>query len=279
MSSFVLINKQNYISQNQYKVNLPSTIDLNDYECAVASGFVYFAWFSITSQFNNNSFQLRVPSGASYVDYTIIIPDGSYNISDLNNYLQYWFIENDLYLVNDADGTYKYYASFQLSPTSYSVQYISEAIPATTPSGYTKPAGFTLPASANQHIQLTVLDNAFKDIIGYTPATYPTSATNSGVQTTNSTVAPDVNPISSVQMRLSCVYNALSSNTQLLHVFTNNSRFGGLIDISPSESHFVPCNGVHKEIVLSFYTNTGAPLQLLDRNITIKLIFRKKKYN
>lgn len=279
MSSFVLINKENYISQNQYKVNLPSSIDLNDYECAVASGFVYFAWFSISSQFNNNTFQLRVPSGASYNDYTIIIPDGSYNISDLNNYLQYWFIENDLYLTNDSDATYKYYASFQLSPTSYSVMWITEPIPTTVPSGYTKPSGFTLPTSANQHIQLTVLDNGFKNIIGYTPATYPTSATNSGVQTANSSVAPDVNPISSVQMRLSCVYNALSSNTQLLHVFTNNSRFGSLIDISPSESHFVPCSGIHKELVLGFYTNTGAPLQLLDRNITIKLIFRKKKSN
>lgn len=279
MSSPVLITRENRVAQNQFKLDFPSTVNLNEYECGLASGYLYFSWYSISASLNNNKFQLTVPTSTTPATYTITIPDGSYNISDLNNYLQFWFIQNGIYITSDADGTNTFYASFQLSPTSYSVQFITTPLPTSLPADFTS-GGMTFPVSANQHIQLTILsNNDFKDIIGYNAGTYPTSATNTGAKTKDSDYTPNVNPIQAVQIRLSVLSNELSSNNQLLSVFTNNARFGGLIDISNNETHFVKCAGIHREVVLSLYDQLGRPLQLLDPNVAIKLLFRKIKSN
>jgi hypothetical protein len=67
------------------------------------------------------------------------------------------------------------------------------------------------------------------------------------------------------------------NKNNVLSVFTNTARFGGLIDISNQETHYISCSGTYKEITLSLYDQLGRPLQLLDPNVAIKLIFRKKK--
>jgi hypothetical protein len=181
------------------------------------------------------------------------------------------------YLINDVTGYYTYYGAFQISPTGYSVQWITNPLPTSLPSGYTS-GGMTFPASANQHPQLTILStNNFKDIIGYTTATYPTVPTNSGVQTTESTTPPNVSPISAIQMRLSCCYNPFSSNSTLIHVFSSQGvGIGEAVNASPIQLQFVPCIGTHKTITLQFYDQLGRVLDLLDRNVVIKLIFQKK---
>ena len=135
----------------------------------------------------------------------------------------------------------------------------------------------TFPGSANQHYQLTVLStNNFKDIIGFTAGTYPTSATNVGTQTKSSDYTPNVSPVNAVQMRLSCVYNSFSSNSQLIHVFTaGDSSIGQIINASPIQLQYVPCIGSHREITLQFYDQAGNILNLLDPNIVVKLVFKK----
>ena len=71
-----------------------------------------------------------------------------------------------------------------------------------------------------------------------------------------------------------------SSNSQLLHVFNNKgASIGQLIDISPLQFNFIPCSGSHSELTLSFYTQNGLPLQMLDQNITVKLLFKKNDDN
>tara|TARA_R110002126_G_scaffold192238_1_gene340381 strand:- start:217 stop:1059 length:843 start_codon:yes stop_codon:yes gene_type:complete len=278
MSFPIIINSNNKVSNNTFKVQLASSIDLNDYAVSVGSAYVYYSWYNINSTpLNNNVFNLIIPDTPTSVGYVITIPDGAYNISDLNNYLQYWLISQGMYITNNTTGINTYYCSFSISPTTYSVQFTTTPLPTSLPSGYTAGSGIYFPASANQHYQLIVLsDNNFKDIIGFNAGTYPASATNVGVQTKNSDYVPNVNPISAVQMRLSCVYNQFSTNSQLIHVFTNgDSAVGQIINASPIELQYVPCTGAHKEITLSFYDQLGNVLNMLDSNITIKLIFKK----
>ena len=135
----------------------------------------------------------------------------------------------------------------------------------------------TFPGSANQHYQLTVLStNNFKDIIGFNAGTFPTVPTNAGTQTKSSDYSPNVNPVSAVQMRLSCVYNSFSSNSQLIHVFTSGDTvIGAIINASPIQLQYVPCSGAHREITLQFFDQNGNILNILDSNIVIKLVFKK----
>jgi len=277
MSFPIIINSSNYISNNTYRVELANVIDLSQFEVSVGQAYLYYSWYNISAALNNNKFQITFPTSGASVTTTITIEDGAYNITDLNNILQFWFISMGYYIVNDVTGYYTYYGAFQINPTGYSVQWITTPLPTSLPAGYTS-GGMTFPVSANQHPQLTILSsNAFNKIIGYSAGTYPSVPTNLGVQTTESTTPPNVSPISAIQMRLSCCYNPFSSNSTLIHVFSSQGvGIGESVNASPIQLQFVPCIGSHKTITLQFYDQVGRVLDLLDRNIVIKLIFRKK---
>ena len=279
MSFPIIFNNTNYVNGNTYKVSLSSTIDLNDYAVSVGQAYIYYSWYNINSSpLNNNAFTLTIPTSSGSDTLNVVIPDGAYNISDLNNFLQYTLIQGGYYITNNTSGVNTYYASLSISPTSYAVQWNTTPLPTSLPSGYTS-GGMTFPGSVNQHYQLTVLStNNFKDIIGFNAGTYPTSSTNAVTQTKNSDYTPNVNPISAAQMRLSCIYNPFSSNSQLLHVFTNQgSNIGEIINASPNYEQFVPCIGAHREITLTFYDQNGYILNILDKNLIIKLVFKQVK--
>lgn len=278
MSFPIIINSTNYSTPNTYKVNLANTVDLNKYDVSVGSAYIYYSWYNINSNpLNNNKFTLTIPRNGGSDTLNVTIPDGAYQISDLNNYLQYLLIQGGYYIYDTTSLVNTFYAAFMVSPTSYAVQFITTPLPTSLPAGYTS-GGMTFPGSANQHYQVTILStNSFDDIVGFNPGTYPAAATNAGTQTKSSDYTPNVNPVSTVQMRLSCVYNPFSSNSQLIHVFNNKGvSIGSLIDASPIQLQFVPCNGSHKEITLSFYDQNGYVLNILDKNLVVKLIFKPK---
>lgn len=277
MSFPIVISSVNRDTANTFKVALSTTIDLSSYEVAVGQAFVYYSWFNISAKQNNNAFTLIIPRNGGSDTISVTIPDGAYQISDLNNYLQYRLIQGGYYLTNSATGVNTYYASFQVNPTNYKIQFNTTPLPTSLPAGFTS-GGMTFPASANQHYQMTVSStNTFGDIIGFNSGTFPSVATNVGVVSSESQKVPNVSPVSAVQMRLSCVYNPFSSNSQLLHVFTNQgSRIGEIIDASPNYEQFVSCTGGHRELTLSFYDQLGNPLDILDSNLTVKLVFRRR---
>lgn len=274
MSFPIVLNSTNYVSNNTYRINFPTAINLTGWECALGNLSVYYSWFNINEfPLNNNKFNLTMPSNASL---NITIPDGAYNISNLNEYLQFRLIQAGYFITNNTTGQNTYYCAFILSKTDYSVQFITYPIHTSLPSGYTS-GGMSFPASANQHQQLTILStNNFKDIVGYNTGSYPTAATNIGTQVKNSDYTPNVQPISSLQLRVSCLSNPFSSNNQLLHVFTTRGvAFGANIDGSPNFEQYVKCEGVHRELTCSFYDQLGNVVNILDRNLVIKLNFRK----
>ncbi len=277
MSFPIVISSANRDTANTFKVALSTTIDLSNYEVAVGQAFVYYSWFNISAKQNNNAFSLTIPRNGGNDILNIVIPEGAYQISDLNNFLQYRLIQGGYYLTNSATGVNTFYASFQVNPTNYKIQFNTTPLPTSLPAGFTS-GGMSFPASANQHYQMTVLStNTFGDIIGFNAGTFPSVATNVGVVSSESQKVPNVSPVSAVQMRLSCVYNPFSSNSQLLHVFTNQgSRIGEIIDASPNYEQFVSCMGGHRELTLSFYDQLGNPLDILDSNLTVKLVFRRK---
>lgn len=278
MSFPIIVDSTNYINNNTFKIDLSSTTDLSDYGVSVADCYVYYSWYNINSNLGNNQFTLTIPTSGASTNLNVVIPDGAYNITDLNNFLQFTLIAGGYYIYDTTTLENTYYIAFALSPTSYSVQLTTTSLPTSLPAGYTS-GGMTFPGSSNQHYQLTISSaNTFKDIIGYDAGTYPSSATYSGEYTKDSDYTPNVSPISAIQIRLSCLYNPFSSNSQLLHVFTNaGSRVGEIIDGSANYESFVPCIGMHKELTLTFYDQLGRVLNLLDSNITIKLNFKKIK--
>lgn len=293
MSYPIIINSTHYKSNNTYTVPLATSINLNDYEVSIGSGYIYYSWYNISSALNNNSFQLIIPNNATTTTITYTIPDGAYNISTLNSWLESQLVSDGYYLRYTGDasniltGAIRqaniYPCKFQVNPATYSIEFISISLPRTadlvapTFNGYVT-GGFVLPTSNNKSTQLIIAStNSFGTIIGYASGTFG-SGTASSTETIESTLIPNVNPISSCEIRLNCVSNLISQNSSLLHTFTNNGvRLGELIDISPTQLIFLPCQGVFREITIQFFDQLGRVLNLLDTNIMVKLVFKPKK--
>ena len=179
MSSFpILLTEANKVSNSQYKYSFPASVDLSNYDIALADLALYYSWYSISQAQGNNTFSINFPNGSGNSTYNITIPDGTYSVSDLNNYLQYFFFSNGLYIQNNTTGAITYYMSLQANPTAYKIQLISYALPTSLPAGSTAGSGIVFPTTSRQP-QLVVNNSGFGSIIGFSNATYPSAQTSS----------------------------------------------------------------------------------------------------
>ena len=76
----------------------------------------------------NNTFTYTWIVGVTTTVYTVTIPDGLYEIAQINSYLQFRFIQNGTYLINSA-GQNVYYAEFLVEPTRYAVNVVTYPVP------------------------------------------------------------------------------------------------------------------------------------------------------
>ena len=103
----------------------------DDMEAMVSSAQIPYSIFNITAAYNNNSFVLNFPTGStstSYTQFTIILPDGFYTMSDFNNYIDQFCITNGLYLSNSS-GQNVYYINFSTNQNFYAVQLLLYTVP------------------------------------------------------------------------------------------------------------------------------------------------------
>lgn len=180
MSFPILINLTNQISQHQFRYKFSQALDLSQYEISLASVSIYYSWKAITAQRGNNKFKIHWPTADTTQEFTVILPDGTYTAADLDAYLQYWSIQNNLYLVNNTTGQNYYFLSCVENPSAYGIQFNLQKVQNIT--GYTAVSGFlTMPTSAYTP-QIEIIDsgdNSFSSIIGYSTGTYPAAQSTS----------------------------------------------------------------------------------------------------
>jgi hypothetical protein len=279
VSSFPLILTQsNRVNNSTYTYNFPYTVDLSNFELALANVSLYYSWFSITPQLNNNQFTFNFPNGASNITYTVNITSGTYTVEQLNNFLEYFMFNNGLYLTNTATGELTYYLQILENENAYKIQIISYPLPTSLPSGYTNGGGITFPTSSRQP-QLIVPNTDFVNLIGFSAGTYPATQ-NASTYTVNGDLVPQISGgIQSVIMNCNVVNNKYSStNSQSIHVLTSAGvQFGNLIVSEPNEYNFVP-SGISStsNITITFTDNYNRPLEIQDPNLTIKLLLKEK---
>ncbi|KAG2999550.1 hypothetical protein PC119_g17183 [Phytophthora cactorum] len=276
MSFPILLNINNQVAQHQFRYRFSQPIDFSHFECALGSISIYYSWKAITAQRQNNSFKIVWPTGSSTTTYSITLPDGTYSASDINSYLQYWSIQNNLYLTNNTTGEYYYFISCAENPSAYAIQFTMQ--PVRNIVGYTAASGMpTMPVTAYTP-QLLIDNSGFGSIVGFSNGTYPVAQTTN-VYAINSTIVPQIDPVAAVIVGLSHLYNPIASNNQVLHTFTSAGvGFGGLIMTSQGQGiAYCPMQGTNNEITLSFYDQDMKPLQILDPNACIRLLMRQKK--
>lgn len=290
----LIINKSNLSNTNTNGTYTYNFIGGNfnisdDMEVMLSSAQIPYSVFNITSAYNNNKFTLYFPTNSfatSYTTFNITIPDGFYTIEDLNSFMQQYAISNGLYLINATGDNVYYTPAFYVNPTSYAIQILLYTVPNSLPNGWTMPLNFIgFSGYVNERTPyITILsNNNFSDYIGFLPGNYPPSAPATP-QLTNYSVLSNKKPpiasyVNSIIVHCSLVNNPVVSPSDILDAFQiSNTTFGANINYSPSVEKFVKLTkGSYSSMIITLTDQNNIPINFIDNNILITLLFRSKK--
>ena len=283
----IAISQSNLIADgqnNKFIYKFPNSILFKDNSIAVSSIAMYFSWFNISNTLSNTSFIISL----GIANFTITLPEGIYEISTINAFLQSQMINAGIYLV-DANGNNVYYVEMILNPTRYAVQINTFAFPSSLPTGYTNPSGI-FPFATQPFTNATLtFSSRFNEIVGY-PANFQTASTSVGIVNTKfvstnslgtisylSTVSPNVQPNSSLFISISGINNPYALPSSIIYSITPNVASGQLINEKPPNFAFNKMiDGTYSELRLTILGTDLSPIQLNDPSTTILLVIKDK---
>ena len=289
MSFTLVINNSNVVNTNtnatyEYKFIGGGFSVPDGMECMVSSAQIPYSIFNITEAYNNNRFRLSFPTGSlstSYTDFNITIPDGFYTIDDFNSYMQQYAISNGLYLINNVGENVYYTPAFYVNAVSYAVQMLLYTVPRSLPSGWSQPSNWigysTWTTDRTPHVHI-LANSRFGNFIGFTTGTYPTPilrTTDYSVLSNKTSIGSYVN---SIIIHSSLVNNPVVSPSDIIDAFQIvDTKFGSNINYQPSVEKFVRLTkGTYNSMIIYLTDQNNNPLTLLDNNLLITLLFKKK---
>ena len=273
----IIINKSNHVGNSTFRYRFGNNVEMGNVSIALGSASVYYSWRNITAAKSNNQFSIIHPATlATNVTLNITVPDGGYEIADLNNYLRWYLITNGYYIQNTSTAEQTVYCELRVNASTYQIEFVSYPLPTSLPSGYTAGSAITFP-STTRAPQLSFTQPAFGVLIGYAVGTYPTTQATT-LTTTGSSATPVVSDVNNVVITLNSAMNPFAPNSQVIHSFsTAGTRYGALIESNPNELSFVPQQqGYRNEITIQLCDQMLQPIAILDNDVTIKLLLRRE---
>lgn len=256
----------------------PNTVSFPNHEVALSSLAMYYAWRNIDlALYGNNTLTYTWENAANVqTTYTITIPDGLYEIADLNSYFQYVMIANGHYLVN-ASGQNVYFFNIVVNPNLYAIQLNTYQFPTALPLGWTNPAAIAFPAQTFKP-QVSTPGN-FNAIIGF--ASTFVSARDLGTAYPNtdsytSITSPQVQPAPTLILNTSNINNIYSNPSTCIYAVTPTVAIGEqIVERPPEFSWNKLTSGTYSEIRIQLSTPTGQLVPILDPQMTIILAIRE----
>lgn len=288
MTSIIVLNQDNIVSaqNNTLVYKFPNSVQFPNHQIAVQSVSMYYSWQNINSSpLANNRLQLTWIVGTTQTTNTITLPDGLYEITDINYYFQWWSIQNGFYLI-DGVGNNVYFFEMLVNPTSYAIQINTFPVPTSLPTNYTAPSNWIGYPTTTYNPSLTFLAN-FNQIVGFS-AGFSTPLTNSGsfigtfnqygTYTVLSTTTPNVQPNSNMLFSVSNINNKYASPSSIIYSLSPSVAIGSqIIEKPPQFSWNKLLPGTYNEIRLQLLGNDYKPLNILDKNMTILLAIKNVK--
>ena len=288
----IVLNQSNLIQDGQnnkliYK--FPNSITFKDNYIAVSSISMFYSWFNITTALQNNTWSYTWTVGATTTTYNIVVPDGLYEIADLNSYAQFIMVQNGTYLI-DSNGNDVFYFTLTNNTNRYAVQLSTYLIPETLPTGWTLPTNFVGFPTTTQNCIVSFPAN-FNGIVGFSvgftsdanvsdsyvvPSNQTLISKNSlGTITYLSTQSPEVQPNSNAIISISGIDNNLIQPSSVIYSLVPTVAFGALISEQPPQFMWNKMiDGTYNQLRLTILGTNLQPLQIQDPNITILLAVR-----
>jgi len=289
----LILNNSNLVQDGQNNkliYRFPNSVQFKDNYIALSSASVYYSWFNISSSKNNNVFTYNWLDGAgASTTYTITIPDGLYEVSTLNKLLQFSFIQNGHYLV-DENGLNVYYAEFLVNPSRYAVEITTYLFPTALPTGWTNPA--TVPFPPQSFNPIITIPSQLNQILGYVagfatdqnlnnafvpPTSNFVSKLANGTISYLSTSAPNIQPNSSLLFSISNIDNAYAQPSSIIYTLVPTVAPGEIINERPANFIWNKLlNGTYNELRMVILGTDLAPIQINDPSMTIVLVIKDK---
>ena len=227
------MNSENSKTSKPYilKLKLTDKLDLRLGKKAIALSnlSIYYAWNNIKSSYNNNKCKISAPTWNE--EFTL--PDGTYSVSDIQDYFEYIMKKHD----EDID---------KPSVMIY-VNKIENRVTIKIKNGYS----------------LELLTKETMKLLG--------STQNKITKDKNGENVPHLEITAVVLVHCNMVNNDYQHDSRVLYTFVPNKSFGSLLDISHSNRIFLKTfNSEYNEIIVWFTDQNSQPLEIEDRiNLTM----------
>jgi hypothetical protein len=300
----VVLNSNNLIqdgNNNKMIYRFPNSVQFQNNHIAVSSVSMYYSWYNISAALNNNKFYYTWYNAAGIISvggnpyFTITVPDGLYEVSQLNSLFQFNMINNGTYLIDTATGRNVYYAEFLLNPTRYAVQINTFNFPTSLPTGYALPTNWATYAGsfpAQTFNPSVTLPFAINNILGYVenfttdpninnafvpPVSQFVSKNGAGTLSYISTKAPNVQPNSSIYLSMSNINNNYAQPSSIIYAIVPTVLPGELVVERPPQFMWNKLiDGTYNQLRLTLLGTNLQPLLINDPNMTILLTIRDK---
>ena len=207
-------------------LNLTDKLDLRRDKKTVS---IYYTWKNIKSSYNNNKFKISAPTWREEFE----LPDGSYSISDIQDYFEYILKKHSDSVDNPSIRIY--------------VNKIENRITFKIKSGY----------------YLELLTPETMKLLGPTESKITKDKNGENVA--------HLEVVELVLVHCNLVNNDYQQDSRILYTSVPNKTFGSLLEISPTNHVFLKTfNSEFQEIKIWFTDQTSTPLEVKDRiNVTL----------
>ena len=233
METFSMNSKNSKTSKpNRFKYDLIDKSDLKNpnKNMALGSLSIYYTWKNVKSIYNNNKFKISVPTWNETFD----LPDGLYNISEIQDYIEY--------IIK------KHKAIGENAPILIYVNTINNRIVFKIKTGY----------------KLELLSKETMNLLGSTKDIIDSDKNIENV--------PRLENVEVVLVHCNLVNNSYQQHSIVLFTFVPNKQYGQLISISPHSLIFSKTlNREFSEIDIWFTDQNNNTLEIED-NVNISLI-------
>ena len=212
-------------------LKLTNKLDLRIGEKVIALSnlSIYYTWKNIKSSYNNNKFKISAPTWNDEFE----LPDGSYSVSDIQDYFEYILKKHGESV--DKPSVWIY------------VNKIENRVTFKIKNGYS----------------LELLTPETMKLLG--------STKNKITKDKNGENVPHLEITEVILVHCNIVNNDYQQDSRVLYTFVPNKPFGSFLEISPTNHIFLKTfNSEYDEIIVWFTNQNSQPLEIEDRkNLTM----------
>ena len=233
METFFMNSKNSKINEPKtFKYDLINKLDLKNpnKNMVLVNLSIYYTWKNVKSTYNNNKFKISAPTWIETFD----LPDGSYNISEIQGYIEYIIKKHETIGEN--------------APILIYANTINNRIVFKIKSGYT----------------LELLSKETMKLLGSTKDSIDSDKNSKNVRRLEN--------VEVVLVHCNLVNNGYQQHSRVLFTFVPTKQYGQLISISPHSLVFLKTmNAEFSEIEIWFTDQNNNALEIED-NVNISII-------